>query len=48
MPLKIVSKLTPAIMADIDRILGNKPTMRLSTKGEVNFQTQIQLPQPQR
>lgn len=35
-------------MADIDRILGNKPVMRLSTKGEINFHSQIQLPQPQR
>lgn len=46
--LKIVSKLTPAIMADIDRILGNKPIVRLSTKSEVNIQTPIQLPQAQR
>jgi hypothetical protein len=35
-------------MADMDRILGNKPTIRISAKGEVNFQTQIQIPQAQR
>jgi hypothetical protein len=35
-------------MADIDRILGNKPVVRASTKSEVNLQTNIQLPQPQR
>jgi len=45
---KIVPKLTPAVMADMDRILGNKPIMRVSTKGEVNFQTPIQISQPQR
>jgi len=46
--MKIVSKLTPSIMADIDRILGNKPAVRVPTKTETNFQTHIQLPQPQR
>ena len=46
--MKVVSKLTPTIMADIDRILGNKPVVRVSTKTETNFQTNIQLPQPQR
>lgn len=35
-------------MADMDRILGNKPTIRLPTKGEANLQTQIQIPQAQR
>lgn len=35
-------------MADIDRILGNKPTLRIATKSETNLQTQIQIPQPQR
>jgi potassium voltage-gated channel Shaker-related subfamily A beta protein 2 len=40
--LQIVSKLTSSMMADMDRILGNKPTIRISAKGEVNFQTQIQ------
>jgi hypothetical protein len=36
------------MMADMDRILGNKPAIRIPTKGEVNFQTQIQIPQAQR
>jgi hypothetical protein len=45
---KIVSKLTSSMMADMDRILGNKPAIRIPTKGEVNFQTQIQIPQAQR
>lgn len=35
-------------MADIDRMLGNKPAVRLSTKSETTIQTQIQLPQAQR
>ncbi|UJR38140.1 hypothetical protein I4U23_030818 [Adineta vaga] len=46
--LQIVSKLTPPIMADIDRILGNKPTVRISTKTESNIQTPVQLPHTQR
>ncbi|CAF1433760.1 unnamed protein product [Adineta ricciae] len=46
--LQIVSKLTPSVMTDIDRILGNKPTVRVSTKNETNFQTHVQLPQAQR
>jgi predicted aldo/keto reductase-like oxidoreductase len=39
--LQIVAKLTPAIMADIDRILGNKPVPRVSTKSEVHFQSPL-------
>lgn len=35
-------------MADIDRILGNKPVARTSTKGDISLQTQIQIPQTQR
>ena len=31
---KVATKLTPSIMADIDRILGNKPSMRVVTKNE--------------
>lgn len=46
--IKIVSKLTPSIMTEIDRILGNKPVPRVSAKIETNFQTPIQLNQPQR
>jgi len=46
--LQIVSKITPSIMADIDRILGNKPAMRITTKNETNVQTQIQLTPVQR
>ena len=34
---KVVSKLTPTVMADIDRILGNKPIIRSSTKSEIKF-----------
>jgi hypothetical protein len=32
--LQIVSKLTPLVMADIDRILGNKPCTNVSIKNE--------------
>ena len=32
--LQIVSKLTPSVMADIDRILGNKPSLRVPNKTE--------------
>jgi hypothetical protein len=32
---KVVSKLTPVVMADIDRILGNKPNVRITTKNEI-------------
>jgi hypothetical protein len=35
-------------MTDMDRILGNKPALRIPAKGEINLQTQIQLSQPQR
>ncbi|CAF0849610.1 unnamed protein product [Adineta steineri] len=46
--LQIVAKLTPSIMADIDRILGNKPIVRITTKNETTLPTTIQLPQSQR
>lgn len=41
--LQVMSKLTPSVMADIDRILGNKPVPRITNKVETNLQTQIQL-----
>ncbi|CAF3965408.1 unnamed protein product [Adineta steineri] len=41
--LHLVSKLTPSIMTDIDRILGNKPNVQVTTKNET-----IQLQQNQR
>jgi len=40
--VKVVSKLTPSIMTDIDRILGNKPSIQLSTKNETVQPQQIQ------
>ncbi|UJR08153.1 hypothetical protein I4U23_012429 [Adineta vaga] len=32
--LQVVSKLTPSIMTDIDRIIGNKPTVHVTVKNE--------------
>ncbi|CAF2145471.1 unnamed protein product [Rotaria magnacalcarata] len=40
--LHIVSKLTPLLMTDIDRILGNKPNSRIAKKNETLQQQPIQ------
>ncbi|CAF1304542.1 unnamed protein product [Adineta ricciae] len=37
--LQVVSKLTPSVMMDIDRILGNKPSVQMAIKNET-VQTQ--------
>ncbi|CAF2813777.1 unnamed protein product [Rotaria sp. Silwood2] len=41
--LHIVSKLTPLVMTDIDRILGNKPNAHISTKNETSQPQQQQI-----